>query len=59
MVGHEIQNEIHSPFREFVPRHGQPGRASQVFVNNVPPHAIGRSDIVLRLEIGQRSAEIV
>ena len=59
MIRHEIEEQVHAPLRQFLACHGKPGRAAEMFVNNVPSHAIGRSHIVLQLEIGKRSAKIV
>jgi hypothetical protein len=59
MVRHEIQDEVHLSLREFLPGDGKSVRATQLFVNDVASHAIGRSYIVLRTKIWKRSAEII
>src|SRR5271157_475386 len=59
MVGHEIEEQVHAPLREFLPGNGETFRASEVFVNHVTSYAIGRTYVVLGTKIRKCSPEIV
>src|SRR5215469_10359967 len=57
MVGHKIENQPHAALGEFPSRHGETLGASKTLVDDIAPHAIGRSHVVSRNKIGQRLTE--
>ena len=46
-------------FARVLPGYRQPLRTTEVFVNDVAAHAVGRADIVLRRKVGEGSPEIL
>jgi hypothetical protein len=52
MVRAKIENQADATSGQLAPRDGQSSGASQRLVDNVTAHAVCRSDVVLRLEIG-------
>lgn len=50
---------MHAPFRKLAAGGRETGGTAQVLVHDVAANAIGRSDIVAKLEIRQRSPEVL
>ena len=59
MIRNEVQEQLHASLRELLPGDGEAFRAAEVFINYVASYAVGRSDIVFWLKVGQSSAEVV
>src|SRR5271166_6297026 len=59
MVGHEIEEQLHAPLRQFLPGNGKTFRTSEVLVNHVASYAIGRSYVVLGTKIRECAPEVV
>ncbi len=58
VVGHEIQQQLHAPLGQFLPRCGQCPRAAQVAIHNILTNAVRRSHIVGALIVRQRPSEV-
>ena len=54
VIGHEVQQQAYASLGEFCSRTGETGRAAEMCIDNVPPDRVGRADVVLRAEVGQR-----
>ena len=58
VVRDEIEDEAQSALAEHGTRGGESLRAAEVLIDDVPAHAVGRADVVLRDKVGERSQEI-
>src|SRR5271154_4658665 len=59
MVRHEIEDQRHASPGKLSPGDGEPRLTSEMLVNHVASYAVGRADIVFRLEVRQSAAESV
>ena len=56
VVGHVVKDEAEAPRGERLPGGGESARTAEPLIDDVVTDAVGRSDDVLRLQIGQRGA---
>ena len=52
VIGYEVEDQAQAALSELTPRGGQALRSAEMFVNDVPAHAVRRADIVLRRKVG-------
>src|SRR2546430_9397719 len=58
MVWHEVQDQVHAPLQEFPAGKDKPFRTTEMRVDHVAPHTIGRSHVVFGTKVRESFSKI-